>query len=98
MKRAPGDTRVGLRVQATMCDTCIYKPSTGFDIADLERQVADPHMDGLFRGFRACHHAKGRSVCCRGFWDRHKDHFPGGQIAQRLRRVIFVTIDVWKKP
>jgi hypothetical protein len=36
-------------------------------------------------------------VCCRGFWDRHKDEFPGGQLAQRLDCVEFVEVDTLKK-
>lgn len=76
-----------------MCDTCIYRPETDFDVPELERQIADPHLAGHFRGCRACHHARGRTVCCRGFWDRHKDSFDGGQIAQRLRRVLMVRVD-----
>jgi len=52
----------------------------------------DGHMKFVgFRGYRICHHSKG--LCCRGFWDAHKDEFPAGQIAQRLRLVQFVTED-----
>lgn len=86
----------GLQVQAHQCKTCIYFPKSGFDVKDLEAQIADPHMEGHFRGFRACHHAPGKTVCCRGFWNRHKDHFDGGQLAQRLKLVIEVDIDTSK--
>jgi len=68
------------------------------DVAALEQQIADPRMPGFFRGYRACHHASNRrGVCCRGFWDRHKDHFAAGQLAQRLRLVVFVTVDRFTK-
>lgn len=83
-----------LKVQRRQCETCIYRPDTNFDIASLEAQIADPHMEGHFRGFRVCHHATNRSnVCCRGFWNRHRDHFDGGQLAQRLQLVTFVDVD-----
>jgi hypothetical protein len=83
-----------LKVQAKQCATCIYRPDSPLDLAELERQIADPYMDGYFAKFRICHHASNRSgVCCRGFWDRHKDHFTAGQLAQRLGAVQFVDVD-----
>lgn len=82
------------KVQSKQCATCIYFPKSGFNIKELEEQVRDKHMG--FRTYRACHHAK-KGICCRGFWNRHKDKFPVGQIAQRLNAVKFVTVDVLKK-
>lgn len=81
----------GLVVRASQCATCIYRPEQGADfIARLEAQIADPTMPGYFRGWRECHTPKARSgTVCRGFWDRHRDHFDVGQIAQRLGLVIF---------
>lgn len=35
-------------------------------------------------------------MCCRGFWEAHKDAFPAGQIAQRLGLVEFVDVDTLK--
>jgi hypothetical protein len=49
-------------------------------------------MEGFFKGHRICHHSN--DVCCRGFWNRHKDHFSAGQLAQRLGAVQFVEVDV----
>jgi hypothetical protein len=83
-----------LRVQARQCATCIYWPDSPLDLAALEAAIADPRMPGHFAGFRICHHAGDAAVCCRGFWDRHRDAFDAGQIAQRLGRVQFVTVDV----
>jgi hypothetical protein len=81
-------------VQAKLCASCIYRPDSTLDVRQLERQIADPRMPGFFRSYRACHHAPDRrGVCCRGFWNRHRDHFTVGQIAQRLRLVVFVTVD-----
>lgn len=86
-----------LKVQAQQCASCIYRPTCSLDIASLEAQIADPHMQGFFLGFRVCHHASNRSgVCCRGFWDRHKDQFTLGQLAQRLGLVRFVSVDRFK--
>ena len=81
-----------LKVQSRQCSTCIYKKKTGFDIEHLENQVRDKH--GGFKSYRECHHAKRNSkVCCRGFWNRHKNDFQLGQIAQRLGVVEFVNVD-----
>ena len=77
------------RVQAKLCATCIYRKGSPLDLRKLENDVRDPHMG--FRGHRVCHHS--RDVCCRGFWNRHKDAFPAGQIAQRLGVVEFVDVD-----
>jgi hypothetical protein len=76
-------------VQQKMCPTCIYRKDSVLDLAKLERDVADPHIPGRFKSYRTCHHA--RQACCRGFWNRHKDKFMLGQLAQRLGLVKFVT-------
>lgn len=55
-------------------------------IKKLEDEVRDRR--GWFKGYRICHYSK--TVCCRGFWNRHKWHFDLGQIAQRLNMVTFV--------
>lgn len=81
-----------LKVQARQCESCIYLPRNRDMIPELERQIADRYMAGYFSGFRACHHAA-KDVCCRGFWNRHKDHFTAGQLAQRLNLVQFVDVD-----
>lgn len=82
----------GFQVQAKACATCIYRKDNGFDIKKLEADVADKY--GGFKGHRVCHHSK--DVCCRGFWNRHKDKFQMGQIAQRMKMVVFVNIDTLK--
>lgn len=85
--------RIGFRVQRRMCKTCIYRPDSPLDLKRLEAAVADKH--GGFAKHRQCHHTDARRpACCRGFWDRHKDEFAGGQLAQRLNRVVFVDVDV----
>jgi hypothetical protein len=87
--------RIGFRVQRRMCKTCIYRPACPLDIKKLEADVADRH--GGFSRHRQCHHTgRSNAACCRGFWDRHKDSFAGGQIAQRLGLVVFVDVDVLK--
>lgn len=85
MQRAPKD-RGGFPVQAKRCPTCIYRKDSPLDLRKLEADVADRF--GGFKGFRICHHSE--DVCCRGFWDHHKDEFAAGQIAQRLGLVVFV--------
>jgi hypothetical protein len=73
-------------VKRQRCATCIYRKDSPLDLERLEDQVRDKHMG--FTGYRVCHH--GNDACCRGFWDRHRDEFPAGQIAQRLKLVEFV--------
>ena len=79
------------QVQQKQCDTCIYRKDSSLDIESLEEQVRDKYMG--FKGHRICHHSTKSTgdLCCRGFWNRHKDEFQAGQIAQRLGMVEFVT-------
>jgi hypothetical protein len=79
----------GFQVQRRPCSTCIYRKDSPLDLKSLEAQVADRH--GGFKGSRICHHSD--SATCRGFWNRHKDKFAAGQIAQRLGMVDFVDHD-----
>ena len=86
----------GFCVQRRPCSTCIYskawRRNGGTPIATLEAQVADRF--GGFSKHRQCHHTgKKNAACCRGFWNRHKNNFAAGQIAQRLGVVEFVDID-----
>lgn len=83
------------RVQARQCATCIYRPDSPLDLKALEAAIADQNCAGFFRSFRVCHHS--HDACCRGFWDRHKDAFQLGQVAQRLGLVRFVQDDVHKE-
>lgn len=76
----------GFHVMAKPCRTCIYRKNSPLDLKKLEADVADQY--GSFKSHRICHHS--HDACCRGFWNRHKDKFPLGQIAQRLRAVVFV--------
>lgn len=77
------------KVQKKACSTCIYRKDSLLDIKVLEAQVADKY--GGFKGHRICHHSK--DVCCRGFWNKNKDRFQAGQVAQRLGMVQFVSVD-----
>lgn len=82
-----------MRVQRRQCSTCIYKVSSPLDLNKFEGEIRDPKMHGFFIGFRACHHADD-TVCCRGFWNKHRNHFQLGQISQRLGLVEFVSVDL----
>ena len=85
-------------VQKRPCSSCIYRKTSTRDIGKLEAQVADPKMYGFFRDYRVCHHAPDVDrVCCKGFWNRHKNKFTLGQLAQRLGLVRFVTLDRFKR-
>jgi hypothetical protein len=80
------------KVQKKQCSTCIYRKDTFFDVKKLEAEIADKYVG--FKSHRICHHSK--DVCCRGFWNRHKNKFTLGQIAQRLGFVKFVSVDTMK--
>ena len=75
------------KVRKTSCPTCIYNKNSPLDLNDLEDQVRDNH--GGFEGYRICHHSN--DLCCRGFWNRHKDEFQLGQVAQRLDLVEYTN-------
>jgi hypothetical protein len=79
------------QVQSKQCSTCIYRKDSPLDLKRLEAEISDPYMKGFFAGHRICHHSE--TACCRGFWNRHKDQFTAGQMAQRLNIVEFVDHD-----
>ena len=81
-------------VRKRPCSTCIYRKDSSLDLKALETEIADRF--GGFVGHRICHHSV--NVCCRGFWNRHKDEFQMGQVAQRLDRVRFVDVDDLPRP
>lgn len=83
----------GFKVQARPCASCIYRPTSPLDLAKLEAEIADGH--GGFTSWRICHHSD--DACCRGFWDRHRNDFQLGQVAQRLGVVRFVDEDSRKE-
>lgn len=85
---------MSFKVRKTACSTCIYRKDSPLDLKKLEDDVRDPHMG--FKGHRICHHTT--EHCCRGFWNRHKDKFPAGQIAQRLNLVEFSDEEVDNLP
>jgi len=80
----------GFEVMSHQCQSCIYRKDSPLDLEALENQVRSQYGD--FSGYRICHSQAddGKKASCRGFWDRHKDAFQVGQIAQRLNAVIFV--------
>lgn len=77
-----------LKVQDRQCTTCIYRKDSPLDLIQLESQIADNY--GGFKSYRICHYSD--DVVCRGFWNRHKNEFQIGQIAQRLNCVQFVHV------
>jgi hypothetical protein len=86
----------GFPVMKRQCETCIYSKAWrelgGTPVAVLEDQVREKHRGATgFKGSRICHsQEKGGKATCRGFWNRHKDEFAAGQIAQRFDCVEFV--------
>jgi len=74
-------------VQKHPCKTCVYRKDTRLDINGLEDKVKDDNGD--VQTFRVCHHSN--KACCKGFWDRNKNKFNMGRLAQRLNAVTYVT-------
>jgi len=70
-------------VQQKACSTCIYRKDSSFDLPMLESEALTDDT------FRVCHHS--HDACCRGFWNKHKNNFNLGRIAQRLGVVRFVS-------
>lgn len=79
------------KVRRTQCETCIYRKDSPLDLAKLENQVKDEH--GCFTSFRACHHhgTGEETVCCRGFWNRHRDAVTVTRLAEVLGLVVFTN-------
>ena len=42
-----------MKVAAKQCETCIYRADSPLDLKQLEAEVADPYVPGLFRAHRA---------------------------------------------
>lgn len=79
-----------LKVQKKPCSTCIYRKDSPLqrDLKRIERRAAAKGR------WQVCHHSD--DVCCRGFWNKSKNTFNLGRIAQRLGMVVFVTVDTLK--
>jgi hypothetical protein len=77
-----------IEVQARQYDTCIYgrNSASSLSVKQLENEIKDPYVPGFFSGHRICHHSE--KAVCRGFWNRHKNDFALGQIAQRLETAL----------
>lgn len=82
------------KVQKKQCKSCIYRKSSSLSVKKLEGDILKDKYTGQFEGYRICHHS--HDVCCRGFWNRFKDKFNLGRIAQRMGWVEFVEIDTLK--
>lgn len=81
----------GVQVMRNSCDSCIFRKDSPLDLDQLLDEARDPKMEGFFVGPRICHHSDpGNGAVCRGFWNRYKDCFAAGQVAQRLDAVIEV--------
>ena len=83
-----------VKVRATQCATCIYRPDSGLGttLLDLEAEAADPAMPGHFARWRACHATRydAADVVCAGFYARHRHRCTPLQIADRLDGIVRV--------
>ena len=77
----------GFKVRRSRCVSCIYNPDSPLDLAELEGQALRND------GFRICHHTD--DACCRGFWNRHRNHFSLGRFMQMLGAVVEVDDDIF---
>ena len=85
-------TGPGLKVRATQCGTCIYRPSSGLNLTKLEAEAADPAVPGHFARWRACHTSdyQQADIVCAGFYRTHGDNCTPIQIATRLGGVTWI--------
>ena len=93
---APGTAREpGLKVRARQCETCIYRPRSGFNLTKLEAEAADPAAPGHFARWRACHttNYEQADVVCTGFYRTHGKNCTPIQIATRLGGITWVRDD-----
>ena len=94
--RAVTSSPRGLKVRATQCATCIYRPESEFaaNLEALEAEAADPAMPDHFARWRACHTTRydDADVVCAGFYERHRDRCTLLQLASRLGGIIEVEL------
>ena len=93
-KAAGAAVPTGLKVRATQCATCIYRPDSALapSLDALEAEAADPAMPGHFARWRACHTTRydAADVVCAGFYKRHRDRCTLLQLASRLGGIVEV--------
>lgn len=86
-------TIVTFKIQTKQCDQCLFSRRRIVTAARFKNIIRDCTQLGNEKHF-VCHKAslKGDSVCCRGFWDKYKNNFQLGQVAQRLNLVEEVEV------
>lgn len=80
-----------MEVRKTKCDQCLFTDNRIVS----QKRAGDVVKDCLKRDtYFICHKTQTedapQDMCCRGFWDQHKNNFNLGRIAQRLQAVRFV--------
>ena len=70
------------RVKTQQCNQCLFSDNKIVNDARKEEVLRTTlKKDSFF----VCH--KTDDVCCKGYWDSHKNDFTVGQIAQRLNLI-----------
>jgi hypothetical protein len=85
-----------LKVQKKRCNECLFGDNF---VVSCEERRDEVIRDALAKdSYFVCHKSsisnkkKDEDVCCRGYWDAHKDDFNLGRIAQRLGGPYFMTV------
>lgn len=80
-----------MKVRKAQCDQCLFS-----DKKIVSAKRATDVVKGCLKKdtYFICHKTQTEDapgdMCCRGFWDRFKDNFNLGRIAQRLKMVEFI--------
>lgn len=80
-----------LKVRATQCATCIYRPDSPLDLSVLEGEALDHGTPDHYARWRACHaHYDANDTVCKGFYDAHGEDCTPIQVAKRLGGIVFI--------
>ena len=72
-----------MKVQKNQCNQCLFTKNR---VVSKERMLDVVEQTLKQNTYFECHKAtiQKQDVCCKGYWDRYKDHFTLGRIIQRL--------------
>lgn len=79
-----------IKIQKTKCDQCLFTKNRIVTLERAKEAVKDIlDNDSYF----CCHKSMDNNdVCCRGFWDAHKNDFSLGRLLQHLHIIIFIDL------
>ena len=75
---------MSFKVRKHRCKTCIFGSRVNWNLEELLDMIRDPENPESFTSYRVCHDDQDNvpERCCRGFWDKHRNDFLLGRVAQ----------------